>query len=66
MRTQCAGDVVSCTAAVKALHVCQPGRFVTDYVGYHPAIFENNPYITKLGPHEGQLVDTDYGTIPGS
>ena len=41
--------------------VCQPGRFLLSYKGYHPAIFENNPYIVEMGDHEGQLVDTDYG-----
>jgi len=61
LRKQCPGDVTVFTAAIKALHISQPGAFLTDYHGYHPSLLENNPYITHLEPWEGQEVDTDYG-----
>jgi ADP-heptose:LPS heptosyltransferase len=41
------------TAAVRDLHVSYPGRFLTDVRTSCPALWENNPYITKLD-------DTDF------
>lgn len=42
------GDIVMMTAAVRDLHCCYPGRFITDVRTSCPAIWENNPYITPL------------------
>lgn len=48
------GDVCAMTAAVKALHECNPGEFLTDYRGTAPELWIGNPYITPL--HDGPLV----------
>ena len=42
------GDIVMLTAAVRDLHKCHPGRFITDVRTPCPHLWENNPYITKL------------------
>jgi ADP-heptose:LPS heptosyltransferase len=36
------------TAAVRALHEANPGRFLTDVRSSCPALWENNPFITPL------------------
>lgn len=36
------------TAAVRDLHLCYPGRFITDVRTPFPELWENNPYITPL------------------
>ena len=43
-----AGDIVMLTAAVRDLHKCYPGRFITDVRTPFPHLWENNPYITPL------------------
>ena len=45
---QSPGDIVMLTAAVRDLHVCYPGKFLTDVRTSSPHLWENNPYITKL------------------
>jgi hypothetical protein len=42
------GDIVMLTAAVRDLHLCYPGEFVTDVRTSCADIWENNPYITRL------------------
>lgn len=42
------GDIVMLTAAVRDLHVCYPGEFLTDVETPFPALWENNPYITPF------------------
>ncbi len=49
---QAPGDVVMLTAAVRDLHLCYPGRFVTDVRTHHPAIWENNPLLSSLDENE--------------
>jgi ADP-heptose:LPS heptosyltransferase len=59
------GDIVMLTAAVRDLHQCYPGRFLTDVRTTSPALWENNPYLTPLreSDPEVQIVDCDYPLI---
>lgn len=50
------GDIVMLTAAVRDLHRCYPGQFVTDVRSLCPGIWENNPYTTPL-PEEDPTVE---------
>lgn len=45
---QSPGDIVMLTAAVRDLHRSCPGEFLTDVRTPCPAIWENNPYISRL------------------
>jgi ADP-heptose:LPS heptosyltransferase len=45
---QSPGDIVMLTAAVRDLHRCHPGRFLTDVRTSCPALWEHNPYLTPL------------------
>jgi len=45
---QSPGDIVVLTAAVRDLHLCYPGRFITDVRTACSALFENSPFITPL------------------
>jgi ADP-heptose:LPS heptosyltransferase len=42
------GDVVMLTAAVRDLHRCHPGQFLTDVRTDYPELWTNNPYLTPL------------------
>jgi ADP-heptose:LPS heptosyltransferase len=52
------GDIVMLTAAVRDMHQCYPGRFITDVRTPYGPIWENNPYITPLSE-----LDSDVRTI---
>lgn len=45
---QAPGDIVMLTAAVRDLHWCNPGEFLTDVRTSCPALWENNPHLTPL------------------
>lgn len=45
---QAPGDIVMLTAAVRDLHRCYPGQFLTDVRTSCPALWQNNPYLTPL------------------
>jgi hypothetical protein len=45
---QSPGDVLMLTAAVRDLHLCLPGKFLTDVRTSCPALWENNPHLTPL------------------
>lgn len=45
---QSPGDTLMLTAAVRDLHVCHPGRFITDVRTPSSDLWENNPYLTPL------------------
>ena len=49
------GDIVMLTAAVRDLHRCHPGRFVTDVRTFYPEIWENNPYLTALSDEDPEV-----------
>jgi ADP-heptose:LPS heptosyltransferase len=55
------GDLTVFTATIRDLHKAYPNQFLTDIDVSRPAIFENNPYITKLDwhkedPKEGETI----------
>jgi hypothetical protein len=54
------GDVCTLTAAIQSLHACYPGQFLVDVRTSCDAIFENNPYITKLDESGAELVGMHY------
>jgi len=61
---QALGDVVVLTAAVRDLHKAQPGKFVTDVRTSCGAVWENNPYITKIeDEEEPEEIDCHYPLI---
>lgn len=53
------GDIVMLTAAVRDLHLCYPGRFLTDVRTFYPELWEHNPHITPLSEEDPQLVQVD-------
>lgn len=62
------GDGVMLTAAVRDLHRCYPGRFLTDVRTDYPELWENNPYLTPLEPYdpEVRLLECHYPLIQSS
>lgn len=46
------GDIVMLTAAVRDLHKCNPGKFVTDVRTSTDSLWENNPNVTTIGAYE--------------
>lgn len=59
----CPGDLLMLTAAVRDLHICHPGKFLTDVRTEHDALWENNPYITPLDDKEAVIVDAEYDLV---
>lgn len=62
---QAPGDIVMLTAAVRDLHRCYPGQFLTDVRTSCPALWEGNPHLTPLeaaGP-DVTVVDCHYPLI---
>jgi len=62
---QAPGDIMMLTAAIRDLHTCYPGWFITAIDTSCPALFENNPYVTKLDPtaEDVMWVATEYELI---
>src|SRR5206468_4301973 len=48
------GDIVMLTAAVRDLHLCHPGQFITDVRTSWPELWQNNPYITPLADDDAE------------
>ncbi len=62
---QSPGDIVMLTAAVRDLRRNNPGKFLIDVRTSCPALWENNPFITKLdenGP-DVQIIDCHYPLV---
>jgi hypothetical protein len=59
------GDIVMLTAAVRDLHRCYPGRFVTDVRTPSPELWLNNPYLTTLDEKDPtvRILDCEYPLI---
>lgn len=59
------GDIVMLTAAVRDLHGCYPGRFLTDVRTSGADLWENNPHITPLSEQdpEVEVVECAYPLI---
>jgi len=53
------------TAAVRDLHHCYPGQFLTDIRSLCPELWENNPYLTPLRDNdsEAELIECLYPLI---
>jgi ADP-heptose:LPS heptosyltransferase len=62
---QSPGDIVMLTAAVRDLHLCYPGEFLTDIRTPCPHLWENNPYLTPLKPGEPgvEIIACEYPLI---
>ena len=62
------GDVVMLTAAVRDLHHCYPGQFVTDVRTHCPDLWQNNPHIMALpdGDPEATEIECTYPLIDQS
>jgi uncharacterized protein (DUF488 family) len=45
---QCPGDVTVMSGALRDLHLANPGQFETDVRTSADALWENNPYVTRL------------------
>ncbi|MEX0710897.1 MAG: glycosyltransferase family 9 protein, partial [Pirellulales bacterium] len=62
---QSPGDVLLLTAAVRDLHLANPGRFETDVRTSAPAIWEHNPRLTPLGEGESgvEVLEMHYPLI---
>lgn len=59
------GDVILLTAAVRDLHQCYPGQFVTDVRTPFPDLWENSPWISPLNEHDNgvEVIDCQYPLI---
>jgi ADP-heptose:LPS heptosyltransferase len=53
------GDIIMMTAAVRDLHRCYPGQFLTDVRTLYPELWEHNPYLTKLAEEDPKTVVID-------
>ena len=53
------------TAALRDLHKCNPGRFITDIRTSAPDLWHHNPYVTPLkeGAADVQIIDCQYPLI---
>lgn len=66
LRNQLApGDIVMLTAAVRDLHLCYPGQFVTDVRTSCLPLWDNNPYLTPLSEDDPdvELIECSYPLI---
>ena len=59
------GDIVMLTAAIRDLHKCYPGDFVTDVRTSCPELWDHNPYLTQLDETDPavEVIDCDYPLI---
>ncbi len=61
------GDILMLTAAVRDLHRAYPRSFLTDVHTQHPALWENNPYVTPLEEAAtSEVLDCHYPLIQES
>jgi ADP-heptose:LPS heptosyltransferase len=62
---QSPGDILMLTAAVRDLHLAHPGRFQTDVRTPCPALWEHNPYLTRLCECacEVEVIDCQYPLV---
>jgi hypothetical protein len=65
---QSPGDIVMLTAAVRDLHSCYPGEFLTDVRTSCPALWENNPFLTPLSDEDPdvRVIECHYPLIDRS
>ena len=64
---QSPGDILMLTAAVRDLHGCYPGRFITAVDTSAPYLWENNPYIVPFGQNDSfEIIDCHYPLVAES
>lgn len=65
---QAPGDIVMLTAAVRDLHLCYPGHYITDVRTSCPQLWEHNPRIVSLSEQDPEvtLIDCHYPLIHSS
>lgn len=51
------------TAAIKSLHDLYPGQYETDVRTSCDAIFEHNPYVTKIDDDAGEVIEMHYSDL---
>ena len=56
---QSPGDIVMLTAAVRDLHACCPGEFITDVRTSCPDLWLHNPHVTKLSDDDPEAEQTE-------
>jgi ADP-heptose:LPS heptosyltransferase len=59
------GDIVMLSAAVRDLHLCHPGEFITDVRTPCGQLWENNPYIRPIEDSAAEVtrIDCEYPLI---
>lgn len=57
------GDTLTLTATVESLMSMYPDTFEVDVRSPTPAIWENNPHLTKIDDNEGRLIELEYPLI---
>jgi ADP-heptose:LPS heptosyltransferase len=62
---QSPGDIVMLTAAVRDLHACYPGQYLTGVSTTAQSLWDNNPYVSPLkqGDPEVTVIDCHYPLI---
>ena len=62
---QSPGDIVMLTAAVRDLHACYPGQYLTGVSTTAQSLWDNNPYVSlvKQGDPEVTVIDCHYPLI---
>lgn len=61
--TQAPGDIMMMSAAVRDLHRCYPGQFITHVESTAPAIWENNPYVQAVNKKNAETFRLGYPLI---
>ncbi len=59
------GDMVMLTAAIRDLHHCYPGKYLTDVRTRCPELWEQSPHLTPLSENdpEAEQIDCEYPLI---
>ncbi len=62
------GDIVMMTAAVRDMHRCYPGNFITSVRTSCPEIWDNNPYVHPISESENEFkqIQCEYPLINDS
>lgn len=63
LHTQAPGDAVMLTAAIRDLHLNYPRQFQTDVRSFHPDLWLNNPYLSKLSKTDSEIIECHYPLI---
>jgi hypothetical protein len=63
---QAPGDVLMMTAAVRDLHRCYPGQFITDVQTTAMEVWQNNPYVQKTNKKQASKISLGYPLIQQS